>query len=296
MADYQAWAGLGRGLSGGVDAFQAAKAAKAAAMRQSSQDAMVKDTYERTKAESTPSFDAPAGLAVPPGVKFTRGEVVKGAEKLAEFQGKHQEQDALRKQNQADKASQQGISKANQFRDEFNQLSKTYQTVVPSYGNIRTNAALGDDKATGASDMSLIFAYMKLLDPSSTVREGEYANAAKSGTFGDDVRNAMQRFDTGQKLTAEQRQHFANAALGVYKNANQVQGQHVSRYTDLAKRAGVNPTDVIYDYGSQYNDDLKEGAQLPWMPKVGPQPGMIEDGHRFKGGDPRNQANWEPVQ
>lgn len=29
--------------------------------------------------------------------------------------------------------------------------------------------------------------------------------------------------------------------------------------------------------------------------RSGPQPGMIEDGHRFKGGDPANPANWEAV-
>ena len=28
---------------------------------------------------------------------------------------------------------------------------------------------------------------------------------------------------------------------------------------------------------------------------VGPQPGTVENGYRFKGGDPSNQANWEPV-
>jgi hypothetical protein len=28
----------------------------------------------------------------------------------------------------------------------------------------------------------------------------------------------------------------------------------------------------------------------------GPQPGTVEAGYRFKGGNPADQANWEPVQ
>lgn len=30
--------------------------------------------------------------------------------------------------------------------------------------------------------------------------------------------------------------------------------------------------------------------------RFGPQPGTIEDGYRFRGGDPKNPGNWEPVQ
>jgi hypothetical protein len=30
-------------------------------------------------------------------------------------------------------------------------------------------------------------------------------------------------------------------------------------------------------------------------PQAGPTPGTVEDGYRFKGGDPGKQENWEPV-
>lgn len=40
-----------------------------------------------------------------------------------------------------------------------------------------------------------------------------------------------------------------------------------------------------------------EAAGMPPAPgnSAGPQPGMIEDGYRFRGGDPGNPANWEKV-
>ena len=34
-----------------------------------------------------------------------------------------------------------------------------------------------------AGDMALIFSYMKMLDPNSTVREGEYATAQDAGSI-----------------------------------------------------------------------------------------------------------------
>lgn len=34
----------------------------------------------------------------------------------------------------------------------------------------------------------------------------------------------------------------------------------------------------------------------PNQPPSGPTPGTVQDGHKFKGGDPSKQENWEPVQ
>jgi hypothetical protein len=55
------------------------------------------------------------------------------------------------------------------LRKEFNALPevKNYKQVVTSYKTIEEQAK----KATPAGDLSMIFAYMKLLDPTSTVRE-----------------------------------------------------------------------------------------------------------------------------
>lgn len=43
--------------------------------------------------------------------------------------------------------------------------------------------------------------------------------------------------------------------------------------------------------------DAQYGQQQAAMPGTTvPSPGTVEQGYRFKGGDPSNQANWEPVQ
>jgi hypothetical protein len=49
-------------------------------------------------------------------------------------------------------------------------------------------------------------------------------------------------------------------------------------------------------YGFQYGKPiLRDGQPDNLAGGAGPQPGVIEEGFRFKGGDPSNRANWEPV-
>lgn len=259
--DYSLSNTLPLSLMQGMKAFQQTKADIEAKKRQAMMDAQAQEERNLKMQEQTPAFDVSGmfpGNPAAQGLKATRGELFKGLE--------HQQEINASRQNAKDaKAAQIGIMNANQLRDEFNQAGKTFQTVVPMYGNVRDNAALGDAKATPASDMSLIFAYMKLLDPNSTVREGEYATAAKAGSFGDRVKVAVQQLESGKKLTDDQRRNFADAALGVYKNAYQVQQQNMGRYSDQAKRYGLNPQDVVYDYGKQYAGDIAPGAVPPWM-------------------------------
>ena len=57
------------------------------------------------------------------------------------------------------------------MRKEYNDQTKPYQEVKSAYGRVLSS----EDTAVG--DLSLIFGYMKMLDPGSVVREGEFATA-----------------------------------------------------------------------------------------------------------------------
>ena len=59
------------------------------------------------------------------------------------------------------------------LRNEYTGFAKDYQKQNAAFGRIQ--AAANDP--TPAGDLALIFNYMKLLDPGSTVREGEFATA-----------------------------------------------------------------------------------------------------------------------
>ena len=62
----------------------------------------------------------------------------------------------------------------------------------------------------------MIFTYMKILDPTSVVREGEQATAKEAGAVPDKVLNFYNKAVTGQKLTATQRADFVSTGTKLY--------------------------------------------------------------------------------
>ena len=98
---------------------------------------------------------------------------------------------------------------------------------------------------TGAGDIAGIFGYMKLLDPGSTVREGEYATAEQTGDIPDRIVSLYNKAVTGEKLTHEQRKNMIAAAASQLQPYRQLYSEIGSNYTGLAQRAEVDPIDVV---------------------------------------------------
>jgi len=134
--------------------------------------------------------------------------------------------------------------KAGELRDEFNALTKDFRAVQDAHTKITTTAP------TGAGDMSLLYNYVKLLDPTSVVRESEFAAAAASGSFGEQVQTAVNKVMTGQRLSTDLRKDFITEANNLYKAQKAGADRIKEQYTNMAKRAKLNPEDVIVDYAA----------------------------------------------
>jgi len=103
------------------------------------------------------------------------------------------------------------------IRKEFQGIKevKDFQSQVSSLGRVMSSAQ--DPSAAG--DLALIFNYMKMLDPGSTVRETEFANAQNAGGVDDRVRSLWNSLKEGQRLTPNQRADFTGRALTLYEGA-----------------------------------------------------------------------------
>lgn len=150
-----------------------------------------------------------------------------------------------RDQNQIN-AGKQTLETENKLRDEYNQLTKTFRDVRDSYGRIQESGKGGK----GVNDIALIYAYMKMLDPASVVREGEFATAQNSGGVPGKVIAMYNGLLNGQKLAPTVRAEIINQAGNLYKRAEADNAFMSEQYRNIAVRSGANPDNVITDYGS----------------------------------------------
>lgn len=96
-----------------------------------------------------------------------------------------------------------------------------------------------------ANDIALIFSVMKTYDPSSTVREGEFASAQNAANVPDRIRNAFNKAREGTILNPKQRSEFVESAR-VYLNGQRKKAKEImSGYEKTARESGVDPRFVI---------------------------------------------------
>jgi hypothetical protein len=135
----------------------------------------------------------------------------------------------------------QTFSNENTLRDEYTTQTAPFRTISDAYKKIMSTAD------NGAGDMSLLYQYVKLLDPNSVVRESEFATAAASGSFGERVQGEVNRILSGQRMAPSLRQSFRNEATNIYNNQRNSSEQTAERYRGLAESYGLDPTRVVVE-------------------------------------------------
>jgi hypothetical protein len=129
---------------------------------------------------------------------------------------------------------------ANGLRDDYRAQAKDYFTVRDAYERVQASAS----NPTPAGDVALLYAYMKILDPGSVVRETEFATAAKTGSLPQQIQAAALRVVNGQRLTPEQRADFVSRAKNLYDKTQNRQNTRVAQFKRMAKSSGV-PDDLV---------------------------------------------------
>lgn len=137
------------------------------------------------------------------------------------------------------------------YTNRLGQMQTIISAVEPSTGpSEELQASIEDGLAPAsaleaASDIALIFAFMKMLDPTSVVREGEFATAQNSGGIDDQLRNVYNKLRDGQFLTPEQRANFVRRAYRIYKGSETQYANAIQRQVATAKQFNV-PEELTY--------------------------------------------------
>lgn len=95
-------------------------------------------------------------------------------------------------------------------------------------------------------DLALIFNFMKMLDPGSTVREGEFATAQNTGGVPDRIVNLYQNVLNGARLNKSQRNAIRLQAQSQFKTANKQNEKDLIRVRKSAKAFNL-PENQIFD-------------------------------------------------
>jgi len=130
---------------------------------------------------------------------------------------------------------------------------KTYRDLDQQFAKVQISyeQAYKVDRPQVA-DVSMIFAYMKMLDPRSVVREGEQAQAQGTGGALDLAINTYNKLLGGGSLTDAQRKSFRDAAYALItpsvKDLQAFNTQFSSRLTDTGiKFEGFQVTPKTYE-------------------------------------------------
>lgn len=108
---------------------------------------------------------------------------------------------------------------------------------------------LASQDPTGASDLSMIFAFMKMLDPTSVVRESEFRAAASIGSIPQRIEGFRKKITTGEFLSAGQRANFLAEAVKLFGRSKSRKEAIDNRFRKIAIGQGIDPENVIQSFG-----------------------------------------------
>lgn len=122
------------------------------------------------------------------------------------------------------------------LRKEFNDLPtvKNYEQALPAYRAIE-DAATRD---TTQSDINVVYGLAKLYDPTSVVREGEYATVANSPNIPERVKGWASYIAGGGRLTGAVKAQILDEARGRIGTYESGYKKDRDSYTSIAERTG----------------------------------------------------------
>jgi hypothetical protein len=137
------------------------------------------------------------------------------------------------------------FKQTNELRNTFQNLPevKSWNITQP----ILMSAREASKDTSGASDLNLIYALGKALDPNSVVREGELELAAGTGSLGEKLKGYYKSTTAGGKLTPEVKQDLLRQIESrTYAQKKQYDSAK-KQYTSIANKYKLDPSELFIE-------------------------------------------------
>lgn len=176
------------------------------------------------------------------------------------------------------------FTQENLLRNAYLKQAEPFANLAQNYRRILASS----QDNTGASDVALIFSFMKMLDPTSVVRETEYATAQNTGSIPERVWMMFNKAKTGEQLDPAVRAKFVQQAQRQMEQQWQSYDALRKQWEGIVGQYNLDPTRVLPDvsYGLERvapDDKKAEGtgdapaqAAQPTIRKFNPETGEIE--------------------
>ena len=180
------------------------------------------------------------------------------------------------------------------IRDEFINRPEvkeyiTINTQVSSMDSLLRKAKAGNLQNKVALDQALITMYNKLTDPNSVVRESEYARTAGNLPLANQFTGALQKLEKGGAgLTDSDREALVWGAKVIADERGKTYNTTLNQYKGLGKEYDIDEKLITRGLEPHKNHIEQETSSALTT-------GTVEDGYKFKGGDPADKNNWEKI-
>lgn len=145
----------------------------------------------------------------------------------------------------AGKLKDKVFKKSSDLRKEFRSDKVTLNTnkIVESFNKIES---IVKAPQSGPGDVALVFAFMKILDPGSTVREGEQATARQAGTVPENIWHLYNRLEgSDEKLPSTLRKKFRDTAKGLVEAQEKAQQPITDMFANIANKNNLPLDEVL---------------------------------------------------
>ena len=136
-----------------------------------------------------------------------------------------------------------GFANEKDLRSEFTAQMKPYTELAQAFRKVEA-AALNP---SAAGDISLVYGYMKILDPGSTVMQGEQATAQNAGGVPDRIRATYNKALTGESLADNVRLDFYSQARNLIESQRQMAADVGDRYKQYADAYKLDSNQIVFD-------------------------------------------------
>jgi len=126
----------------------------------------------------------------------------------------------------------------NTLRKGYDAQSKPFTDMERSFNRIYNS------DSNGVGDMSLMFAYMKLLDPASTVREGEIATLENAGGVPNAIISAYNKAKGTGKISDKMRKMIKAQSRKFYDAEYSKQNDRYDNATSTANKYGLDSVNI----------------------------------------------------